>query len=225
MHPYPICNIGPPPLWCSIVIGCPCLYPKAFFVLPMHWLIHVLAIHSAVNALPIPGCLRQLLLASFIKFDPACKCGVADSSWRNGTNHSSPIFSQELSFDWLCVPTPIKIVNQSWSCLQLKQYSSSTCYHQPSWKSSSRPDMHLITCSTKAHGCMLSVLLNRFTSTLLISLWKEMSRPHQWCCFYHPYSCGEVLIWLQNKLSHTVNLRGGCLSDIHSIQLRGNVCR
>ena len=47
----------------------------------------------------------------------------------------------------------------------------------------------------------------RFLSTLLIRLWKEMSQPHQWCCFYHSYSCGEVLIWLQNKLSHNQSSR------------------
>ena len=116
-----------PPLWCTIVIGCPCLYPKAFFVLPMHWLIHVLAIHSAVNAVPILGCLWQLLLASFIKLDPAPMCGVARFILKKIC--SSSIFSQELSFDWLCVPTPIKIANQSWTCLQSKQYSSSTRYH------------------------------------------------------------------------------------------------
>jgi len=37
---------------------------------------------------------------------------------------------------WLIVcimPTPIKIVNPSWTCLQLKQYFSSIYYHQPSW--------------------------------------------------------------------------------------------
>jgi hypothetical protein len=37
---------------------------------------------------------------------------------------------------WLVVcimPTPIKMVNQSWTCLQLKQSSSSICYHPPSW--------------------------------------------------------------------------------------------
>jgi hypothetical protein len=34
----------PPPLRCSIVIGCLCLHSKALFVLLMHWLIHVIAI-------------------------------------------------------------------------------------------------------------------------------------------------------------------------------------
>ena len=53
---------------------------------------------------------------------------------------------------------------------------------------------------------MLSVLLNRFLSALLIRLWKEMSQLHQWCCFYHLYSYGEVHIWLQNKLSHSQSL-------------------
>ena len=87
-----------PPLWCSIVIGCLCLHSKAFFVLPMHWLIHVLAIHSAVNAVPIPGCLRQLLLALFIKLDPAPSVVLLDSSWRIFSHG----FVWELSSDWLC---------------------------------------------------------------------------------------------------------------------------
>jgi hypothetical protein len=85
---------------------------------------------------------------------------------------------------WLVVcimPTPIKIVNQSWTCLQLKQYFSSICYHQSSWKLSSHLGIHLIACSTKAHGCMLNVLLNRFLSAFLIRLWKEMRWHHQWC--------------------------------------------
>ena len=179
--------------------------------------------YSAVNAMPIPDCLQQLLLASFIKLDPAPKCGTA---WFLMKDFLSWLLLRIILWLIVCImPIPIKIVNQSWTCLYLKQYSSSTCYHQPSWNSFSHSVMHLIACSTKAHGCMLSALLNRFPSTLLIRLWKEMSRPHQWCYFYHPYSCGEVLIWLQNKLSHTVSLRGGCLSDIHSMQLRGNVCR
>ena len=33
--------------------------------------------HSIVSAVPILGCLRQLLLALFIKLDPAPKCGAA----------------------------------------------------------------------------------------------------------------------------------------------------
>jgi hypothetical protein len=37
----------------------------------MHWLIHVLAIHSAVSAVPILGCPRRLLLSLFIKLDHA----------------------------------------------------------------------------------------------------------------------------------------------------------
>ena len=55
-----------PPLWWSIVIGCLCLHSQAFFVLSMHWLIHVLAIHSVVSAVHILGCLRRLLLLLFI---------------------------------------------------------------------------------------------------------------------------------------------------------------
>ena len=76
MHPYLMWNIGPP-LWWSIVIGCLCLLTKAFFALPMYWLIRVLAFHSNVSAVPILGCPRWLLLSLFIKLDNAPKCGVA----------------------------------------------------------------------------------------------------------------------------------------------------
>jgi hypothetical protein len=65
-----------PPLWWFIVLGSLCLHSKAFFVLSMHWLIHVLAIHSAVSAVPILGCLRRLLLLLLVKLDYAPKCGV-----------------------------------------------------------------------------------------------------------------------------------------------------
>jgi hypothetical protein len=47
----------------------------------------------------------------------------------------------------------------------------------------------------KTHRCMLNVLSHRFLSACQIKYWKEMSRHHQWCSFYHPYSCDEVRIW------------------------------
>jgi hypothetical protein len=65
-----------PPLWCSIVIRCLCLLSKTFFALSMYWLVHVLVIHSTVNAGPILDCLRWLLVSLFIKLDNAPKCGV-----------------------------------------------------------------------------------------------------------------------------------------------------
>jgi hypothetical protein len=68
---------SPPPLWCSIVIRCLCLLSKAFFALSMYWPVHVLVIHSTINAAPILGCLRWLLVSLFIKLDNAPKCGVA----------------------------------------------------------------------------------------------------------------------------------------------------
>jgi len=179
-----------PPLWWSIVIGCLCLHSKALLVLSMHWLIHVLVIHSVVSAVHIRGCLWRLLLLLFIKLDSAPKCGVA---WFIMKDFLSWILLKIIFRLVVCLmPTPIKIVNQSWTCPQLKQYSSSICYHQSSLKLSNHPDMHLIACSTKAHGCMLSVILNRFPLALLIGLWKEMQWHHQWCSFYHPYSCDEV---------------------------------
>jgi hypothetical protein len=68
---------SPPPLWCSIVIRCLCLLSKAFFALSMYWPVHVLVIHSTINAAPILGYLRWLLVSLFIKLDNAPKCGVA----------------------------------------------------------------------------------------------------------------------------------------------------
>jgi hypothetical protein len=65
-----------PPLWCSIVIRCLCLLSKTFFALSMYWLVHMLVIHSTVNAGPILDCLRWLLVSLFIKLDNAPKCGV-----------------------------------------------------------------------------------------------------------------------------------------------------
>jgi hypothetical protein len=56
-------------------------------------------------------------------------------------------------------------------------------------------DLHPILCSKKLIVVCLVFFLNKFFSAHLIKLWKEMSWPHQWCCFYLPYSCGEVRIW------------------------------
>ena len=79
------------------------------------------------------------------------KCGVAWFIMKElNKSFISWILSRIVLWLVVCIlPTPIKIVNQSWTCLKLKQYSSSICYHQSSWKLSSCPDMHLITCSTK----------------------------------------------------------------------------
>jgi hypothetical protein len=71
------------------------------------------------------------------------------------------------------VPTPIKIVNQSWTCLKLKQYSQ----------------------VEKALCCMLSVLLIGFLLSCWIRLRKEMYWPYQWCPIYHLYLCHEVCLW------------------------------
>ena len=75
MHPYLIWNIGPPSLMFHYH-RVPCLLSKTFFVLSMYWPVHVLVIHSTVNATPILGCLRLLLVSSFIKLDNPPKCGV-----------------------------------------------------------------------------------------------------------------------------------------------------
>jgi len=114
-------NIGPPSLMLH-------RHRVAFFALQsllcfsMHWLIHVLVIRSVINAVPILGCPRWLLLSLFIKLDNAPKCSVA---WFIIKKLNKSFISWILSriVLWLIVrivPTPIKIVNQLWTRLQLK---------------------------------------------------------------------------------------------------------
>jgi hypothetical protein len=144
MHAFlPDLKYSSPPLWCSIIIGCLGLHSKAFYVLSMHWLLHVLAIHSVVNAMPILGCPRWLLLSLFIKLDSTPKYGVA---WfiMNKLNKSFISWILLRTVLWLAVcllQNPIKrlfSVDLILDCQlatdlpQLKQYSSSICYHQPS---------------------------------------------------------------------------------------------
>ena len=167
MHPYLIWNIGPP-LRCSIVIGCPCLYTKAFFVLPMHWLIHVPAIHSVVNVVPIPGRLRQLLLALFIKLDPAPKCGIA---WFIMKDFLSSFF-WELSSDWLRASCqhPSRLLTS----LKLPPVEKSFKYMwSPAFMElSSHPDMNLMLCSKQTHHCKRDVFLYGFLLAYQIRSWK-----------------------------------------------------
>ena len=100
--------------------------------------------HSTVNAVPILGCLRRLLLYLFIKLDSAPKYGVA---WFIMKDFLSWILLRIILWLVVCIiPTPIKIVNQSWTCFQLKHYFLSIYYHQPSWKLSSHLGMHPIAC-------------------------------------------------------------------------------
>jgi hypothetical protein len=118
---------------------------------------------------------------------------------------------------WLVVcimPTPIKMINQSWTCPQLKQYSSSICYHQSSLKLSNHPDMHLIACSTKAHGCMLSVILHGFLSALSNQIMKgnALASSMMFITHIHAVKCAFEL---QSKWSHSQSWWVH-LSDIHS---------
>jgi len=129
MHPYLIWNIGPPflmfhrhrvPLFSFQSLLC------SFDALAHSWASH----HSVVTAVPILGCLRWLLLSLFIKLDSAPKCGVA---WFIMKNFVSWILLRIVLSLIVCImPTPIKMVNQSWTCLQLK-HTLQVCYHQPSW--------------------------------------------------------------------------------------------
>jgi len=76
MHPYRVWNIGPPSLMLHYHRVSLFAF-QIFFVLLICQLICVLTLHSNVNAVPILGCPRRLLLSLFIKDDYASKCGVA----------------------------------------------------------------------------------------------------------------------------------------------------
>ena len=98
------------------------------------------------------------------------------------------------------MPIPIKIVNQSWTCLKLKQILFKYMLSPTFLELPSHLDMHLITCSEKALCCMLSVLLNGFLLSCWIKLQKEMYWPHPWCSIYHLYSCHEVRLWASKQM-------------------------
>jgi hypothetical protein len=75
----------------------------------------------------------------------------------------------------------------------------------------------------KTHCCILNVLSHGFPSALLIRLWKEMQWHHQWCSFYHPYSCDEVRLRASKQDGPTVSL-GECILPIFiQIQLCDNI--
>jgi len=81
----------------------------------VYWLIRVLAIHSVVSAVSILGYPRRLLLSLFIKLDNAPKYGIA---WFIMKDFISWFLPRIVLWLIVCiVPTPIKMVNQSWICL------------------------------------------------------------------------------------------------------------
>jgi len=186
-----------PHLWWSIIIGCLCLLSKAFFF-SFHALAHSCdSHHSTVSAVPILGCLRRLLLSLFIKLHSAPKYGVA---WFIMKDFLSWILLRIILWLVVCImPTPIKVVNQSWTYLQLEQYFSIICYHPPSWKLPSRLDMPLITCHKRLFVAF-PMLFPMDSSWLVKSAYKK-----KWFGIindvHHPYSCGEV------HLSHQVLLK------------------
>jgi len=223
MHPYLMWNIGYPLGW-SIVIGCLCLLTKALFALPMYWLIRMLAFHSNVSAVPISGCLRRLLLLLFIKLDSAPKCGVAWFIMKVLTDHSSSVLSWELLSHWLCASCQHH--HDCQSVINLPQAETilfKQCYHQSSWKLSSRPDMHLIACRTKAHRCKLNVLLHGFLSACQIRSWKEMRWHHQ-CCSSPMFMRWSALLRFRID-GPTVSLGGVHLSMFIQMHSPDNICQ
>jgi hypothetical protein len=100
---------------------------------------------------------------------------------------------------WLVVcimPTPIKMVNQSWTCPQLKQYSSN--YHQSSWNCQVIQTW-ISYLAVKGLIVVSSMLFSMDSSQLVKS-------DHERKCsgiindVHHPYSCGEVCIWASKQM-------------------------
>jgi len=73
MHSYLVLKYRPP----SSMLHHYKVSSKDFFVFLIHRLFRVLAFHSIVSVVPIPGYPWWLLLSLFIKYDCAPKCGVA----------------------------------------------------------------------------------------------------------------------------------------------------
>jgi hypothetical protein len=119
--------------------------------------------------------------------------------------------------------TPIKMVNQSWTCLQLK-HTFQVCYHQPSsWKLPSRPDMPLITCRKRLFVAF-PMLFSMNSSWLVKSAYKK-----KWFGIindvHHPYSCSEVNIWISKIDGPTVSLGGCILPTFIQMQLCDKICQ
>jgi hypothetical protein len=178
----------------------------------------VLATHKAVSVVPILSCPWWLLLLLFIKHDCAPKCGVA---WfiMNELNWSFTFWITlriVLSLIVRIVPTPIKIVNQSWTCLKLKQYSSSICYHQSSLKLSSHPDMHLIACSTRLIVISSMFFSMDFPHFVESDCEKKCSGIINYVHFITHIHAMKCFFELQNRLSHSQSW--WCASFWHSFK-------
>jgi len=117
MHPYLIWNIGPS-LFDVHRHRVPLFAFRSLFC-SFDALAHSCASDPlVVNAMPILGFPWWLLLSLFIKLDHAPKCGV---TWFIMKDFISWILLRIIIWLVVCImPTPIKMVNQSWTCLQLK---------------------------------------------------------------------------------------------------------
>jgi hypothetical protein len=152
--------------------------------------------HSDVSAVPILGCPRRLLLLLFIKLDSAPKCGVA---WFIMKDFLSWILLRIILWLVVCImPTPIKIVNQSWTCLQLKHILFKYMWSSTFMELPRHLDMHLILCSER-----LIVISFKFFS---IDSFQLVKSDREKKCIgiindaHHPYSCGEVCIWASKQM-------------------------
>jgi hypothetical protein len=133
-----------------------CIPKPSLFFWCTNWLIYVP--NSNVCAMPILGYPWWLLLLLFIKLDNASKCGVAWFIMKElNKSFISRILSRLVLWLVVCILSiPIKRFSNfdllldfqlTTNLLPVGTYPSSIFYHQPSWKLSSRPDIHLIACS------------------------------------------------------------------------------
>jgi len=184
-----------PPLWWFIVLGCLCLHSKAFFILSMYWLLRVLAFHSNVNAVPILGCPRQLLLSLFIKLDSAPQV------WCCLIHHEE--FSLLDSSESYPLIGCVHHANTHQGGQPVMNLPPVETYPSSMLSSAfmglpSHPDMPLITCCKRLFVAF-PMLFSMNSSWLVKSAYKN-----KWFGIindvHHPYSCSEVCIWASKQM-------------------------
>jgi hypothetical protein len=192
MHPFLIRNIGPP--------------------------------SSMIHRHRVPLFAFQSFIGSFDALDHSCASHPLSCKCSAHPGLSSTVTALVVYRAWLCPQVRCCLIHhEGFSLLDSSEnYPLIDCVHHANTHQDCQPVMNLPKVETilfkymlspvfmeiiqssrhashslqwKTHRCILSVILNRFPSALLIRLWKEMQWHHQWCSFYHPYSCDEVRLW------------------------------
>jgi hypothetical protein len=122
------------------------------------------------------------------------------------------------------VPTPSRLSISHKLASSWNKYSSSLCYHQSLWKSSSRPDMHLIACSERlivvcsmfflmdssrlvksdsGKKCLdiindVHVITHIHTVKCAFELQNRWSHSQSWWCasFWHSFQCNDAITFV-----------------------------